>query len=418
MKIFLQLPLAMILFTFGGRATAATHLHAKRDAAWRAEIREKLHVPAVLPELDVKTWSTFSPAKGVKAERVTYNTADGMIVPAIVYMPDPMPPGKLPGIVVVNGHGSDKFGWYAFWSGIEFARAGGVVVTYDMIGEGERNIDKKSMANAHDATPMEYGLRLAGLMQVDAMQAVTYLMQQKSVDTKRIALLGFSMGSFVAGITGAIDPRIHAVVLSGGGIYGDAGSYWDRGTKPCQVPASRALLEFMPAEERGAILYTLNADRGPMLVMNGTADNVMDIAHSGVDWLAKTRVKTIALHGSEENMFTSIIYPEIGHRPSWVDRDGFLWLEDHIHFATWTRAQIENAPLTHISAWAKTNDVAIAAGPLDEVKEGGVMAVGEDVPGVKREDLMVLPDAEWERLKDRLVFEAWMEKIKSQYPPE
>jgi len=46
------------------------------------------------------------------------------------------------------------------------------------------------------------------------------------------------------------------------------------------------------------------------------------------------------------------------------------------------------------------------------------MAVGEDVPGVKREDLMVLPDAEWERLKDRLVFEAWMEKIKSQYPPE
>ncbi len=46
--------------------------------------------------------------------------------------------GKLPGIVVVNGHGSDKFGWYAFYSGMEFAKAGAVVVTYDMIGEGER----------------------------------------------------------------------------------------------------------------------------------------------------------------------------------------------------------------------------------------------------------------------------------------
>ena len=31
-----------------------------------------------------------------------------------------------------------------------FAKAGAVVVTYDMIGEGERNDEKKSQANAHD----------------------------------------------------------------------------------------------------------------------------------------------------------------------------------------------------------------------------------------------------------------------------
>ena len=48
---------------------------------------------------------------------MTYQTMDGMLVPAIVYRPDPKVvkwTGKLPGIVVVNGHGSDKFGWYAF----------------------------------------------------------------------------------------------------------------------------------------------------------------------------------------------------------------------------------------------------------------------------------------------------------------
>src|SRR5580704_3908034 len=239
----------IFLFMFSSAAFAAANPHAKRDAAWRAEIKEKLHVPAVLPALEAKTWSTFSPVKGVKAERVTYNTADGMLVTAIVYMPDPIPATKLPGIVVVNGHGSDKFGWYAFWSGIQFARAGAMVVTYDPIGEGERNIDKKSNAGSHDKLPPQFGTRLAGLMQVDLMQAVTFLTQRKEVDPSRIAVLGYSMGSFVAGITGAIDPRIHAVVLSGGGVFGGAGSYFDRGNKPCQVSPYRALSEVIDADE-------------------------------------------------------------------------------------------------------------------------------------------------------------------------
>ena len=109
---------------------------------WRAQIRHILYVPDTLPALDPKTWSTFSPTPGVLADRVTYHTLDGMIVTAIAYHPDPKTAhwrGKLPGILMVNGHGSDKFGWYAMYTGMEYAKAGAVVVTYDMIGEGERN---------------------------------------------------------------------------------------------------------------------------------------------------------------------------------------------------------------------------------------------------------------------------------------
>ncbi len=89
--------------------------NAARLAAWRTQIRKILYVPETLPTLEAKTWSTFSPTAGVLADRVTYRTLDGMLVPAIVYRPDPKVlqwKGKLPGIVVVNGHGSDKFGWY------------------------------------------------------------------------------------------------------------------------------------------------------------------------------------------------------------------------------------------------------------------------------------------------------------------
>src|ERR1700679_4373140 len=157
-----------------------------RIRVWRTTIRKVLYIPIALPKLDAKTWSTFSAMHGVMVDRVTYSTADGMIVPAIVYYPDPgvtHVKGKMPGIVIVNVHGGDKFSWYAMYSGMLFAQAGAVVVTYDPIGEGERNRNKASRDGVHDTwvSPpaklprTDWGQRLAGLMQVDVMQAVSYL---------------------------------------------------------------------------------------------------------------------------------------------------------------------------------------------------------------------------------------------------
>lgn len=166
---------------------------ASRRAGWHAEIRKQLFLPSVLPKLEPRTWSTFSPTPGVLADRVTYATADGLLVPAIIYRPDPAVvhwKGKLPGVVIVNGHGGDKFSWYAFYSGMLFAKAGAMVVTYDPIGEGERNFEKASRAGVHDTwvSPppglprTDWGQRLAGLMQVDVMQAVSYLDSRSEVD--------------------------------------------------------------------------------------------------------------------------------------------------------------------------------------------------------------------------------------------
>src|ERR1700733_14319388 len=114
--------LALVAATLSLSAAAQTPAaNRARDDAWRAQIRHTLFVPDKLPALDAKVWSTFSPTPGVLADRVTYATTDGMIVPAIVYRPDPKVArwkGKLPGLVIVNGHGADKFGWYAFYSGM------------------------------------------------------------------------------------------------------------------------------------------------------------------------------------------------------------------------------------------------------------------------------------------------------------
>ena len=400
----------------------ATDFTAKQNearlAAWREQIKKILYVPDKLPALDAKTWSTFSPTQGVLADRVTYHTMDGMLVTAVVYRPDPKVAkwkGKLPGILMVNGHGSDKFGWYAMYTGMEYAKAGAVVVTYDMIGEGERNIDKKSRASSHDkrVTPPEgvpatdWGQRVAGLMQVDLMQGVTYLTERPEVDAKRIAVLGYSMGSFVTGIAGALDTRIHAVVLSGGGVFDGPGGYFDSGQLPCQGPPYRAL---QVIGDRSAILYALNAQRGPMYIMNGTVDTVMDIPHHEQDWFDAVKARAIAVRGSDKDMFTTVFYPGASHRPSWENRDAAEWLEQNIHFGIWTEKQIAAMPTIKVSEWAKANNVTVGTSEMREEREGGVDALDLGLPNIKREDLMVLPDADWQTMKDQLTYEAWAAK--------
>lgn len=374
---------------------------------WRTEIIHTLYVPQNLP-LAPKSYGSFSPTPGVTAERVTYATEFGMQIPAIVYRPASQH-GRLPGMVVVNGHGGDKYSWYAFYTGILYARAGAVVVTYDPIGEGERNPQRKSGTRLHDrvVNAPEYPQRLSGLMIGDVMQAVSYLRQRPDVDPARIAILGYSMGSFVSALTGAVDPRIDVVVLSGGGDLDGPGGYWENSGKPmCQGIPWKSLSDL---GDKAAIVDALNQRRGPTFIMNGTEDTVVDIPHDHeqpfFDDLAR---RTEALTGTKKNIFQNYWVEGASHRPSWVTRPAALWLQKELHFPHWTAQEIEAMPETHISAWAEKYHVAMDRGYISEPREGGVMALGDDIPGIPRDELDVLPKAEWERRKDEFVYEAWV----------
>lgn len=91
----------------------------------RQEIRADFFVPDPLPALAAETYRSFTPASGVKAEAVSYTTQYGVRVPAILYLPDPVPREKIPAFVVVDGHGGDKYSWYSYYTGILFARGRG-----------------------------------------------------------------------------------------------------------------------------------------------------------------------------------------------------------------------------------------------------------------------------------------------------
>lgn len=379
----------------------------------RQQIRAALHVPEPLPNVESKEYDRFSPEPDVTAERVSYATDYGLRVPAIVYRPAGATIALHPALVVVNGHGGDKSSWYAYWAGILYARAGAVVLTYDPIGEYERNGLRESNTLQHDEVipPEDMGRRMGGLMITDVMQAVHYLAERRDVDPKRIGVMGYSMGSFISSIACAIDTRIHACVLAGGGDLDGPGGYWDGSRKMCQAIPYRSL-KFLG--DRGAMIYALNAKRGPTLVFNGSDDEVVDIPHHGQAFFTDLRARTIAELGNSKDVFEFEFAPAGGHRPYFVTRPVALWLEDKLKFPDWTRKQILNIAEIRIGEWAASHGVNPPGSSVrNEHGEGGTVALGVDIPAIPRAELHAIPEAVWDSQRERYVYETWVDRAKA-----
>ena len=377
------------------------------QAGPREQILAALFAPDPLPELAPQTHGSFDPSPAVTAERVSYGTQFGMRVPAILYRPR-RPAGKAPALIVVNGHGGDKYSWYAFYTGMLYAQAGAVVLTYDPAGEGERNSARRSGTRAHDEVeqPPELARRLAGLMITDLRQGVRYLAQRPEVDPGRIAAMGYSMGSFVVALAGAVEPRLRACVLVGGGNLDGLDGYWDRSKPMCQgIPYQS--LRFLG--DRAAALYALHAARGPTLVYNGLEDTTVAIPSHGEELFADLQRRVAQRRGSPQGVFETGFEPGVGHRPFFVTRPVALWLNRQLDFPLWSETGIRALPETHIGTWARDGGVEMDRLYATEHREAGARALGSLIPALSRRDLSVFSPAEWEREKDRLIHERWLE---------
>ena len=408
-------PVALSLAAFAEVFAAPPGRDAATEEKQRSEIRRALHIEEPPPELAARTHGSFEPEPGVIAERVTYASQFGLRVPAIVYRPREAA-APAPALIVVNGHGGDKFSWYAFYTGVAYARAGAVVLTYDPSGEGERNRDRRSGTRAHDKVepPDELARRLGGLMVTDVMQAVSYLRGRKEVDPRRIAAAGYSMGSFVLALAGAVETRLRACVLVGGGNLDGPEGYWDRAKPMCQGTPYRALA-FLG--DRPAVLYSLHASRGPTLLCNGREDVTVSIPTIGEDHLREVRARAAALRGGADGLFDLVFVEGAGHRPYFVTKPVALWLESKLDLPRWDGKSIHALEETHIGPWAGARGVELDRLYATEHREGGTRALGSGVPGLRREDLSVLSPAEWEREKANFIHESWLREAKKRLAP-
>jgi hypothetical protein len=129
---------------------------------------------------------------------------------------------------------------------------------------------------------------------------------------------------------------------------------------------------------------------------------------TGQRFFEDLRKRTIALHGSDRNVFDFGFEPGGGHRPYFLTRPAALWLERRLDFPNWTAESIAKMPETHISEWAEKNGVAIDKLFSTELREGGTRALGTGVPAIPHDQLNSLPTDRWEREKDRYVYETWV----------
>ncbi|MFB3825598.1 MAG: alpha/beta hydrolase family protein [Bryobacteraceae bacterium] len=415
MRRTLMLGLAVAAF-----AVCATQ---EQERQWRAQIRRALMVPEPLPPLHPKVHGEFEPVPGVAAQRVTYGTQFGMRIPAIVYSPKDRKTARGPALIVVNGHGGDKYTWYSFWCGILYARAGAVVLTFDPTGEGERNKNRQTGTRAHDRLEpvnapwhAELARRQGGLIVGDVMQAVSYLLTRPDVDPARVGAMGYSMGSFIVALTGAVDPRLYAcVVAAGGGLQIPKGDFVPARSKPSCIQGypyrSLAFLKDPPA-----VIYALHASRGPTLVVNGELDwDGKPRATATPAWYEALRQRTIAFRGSANGIFDIGAFERGAiHRPYFVNRDVALWLHHHMQFPAWSAAAIATMPETYIRDWAAREKVEIDKSYTTEGLESGAHALGDAIPGLTREQLSVFSAAEWEREKDQLILESWVSRTLKQ----
>ncbi len=394
-----------------GGLCRAEQLTPEGRESLRAKIRANFFVPEPLPPLNPVMQRHFEPAPGVTAEAVTYSTQFGTRVPAILYLPKPKPEtptGRIPGFIVVNGHGGDKYSWYSFYTGVLYARAGAAVLTYDQAGEGERNANRKSGTRAHDRLKGDDVLarRLAGLMITDVIQAISYLSSRPEVDEQRIGAAGYSLGSFVLALTGAVETRLRACVLVGGGNLEGVDGYWDNSKPMCQVQPYRSL-RFLG--DRGVVIYALHASRGPTLIYNGLADSVVAMDRHGRAFFADLRGRTVQMHGGHDDVFDTGFVEGASHRPYFLTRPVALWLEKHLDLPNWTPESLAEMPITHISQWAQKHNIPMDRLYAAEDREGGTPALGDEMPGFQREDLSVFTPEQWRLHKHELILETWVD---------
>lgn len=389
--------------TPGPVSVQATNTQLK---SWRQEARKALFLDGHAPAIAPKEFGSFHPMRGVTAHRVTFGTQYGMRIPAIVYHPDNIP-GKLPAIVVVAGHGGDKTTWYEVYAGLLYANAGAIVVTYDPIGEGERNAQHLHDARAHDTNlpGLQSPARLGGLMAGDVSQAISYALSLPQVDPTRIAVLGYSMGSFHSALAAGLDPRIHYLVLSGGGDLDGNGGSWDSSSKVMCQGGPYQSLSFLP--DKAAILYTLHQRAGETLLLNGEKDNLLAAPHHGPSFFADLNHRIHALGGPNLPSIDARFYPGVGHRPSWVNRDAAEWLNARLNFPRWRNVSIESLGETRIGDWASSTGAHINNGYATENTEAGVRAVGRNFPAPTAEQLQAVPLNQWKTHKDLYTWEGW-----------
>jgi len=189
-----------------------------RQAMVRARLLALVGTPAHGVALAAKV-TGGSRGDGYRVENILYDAQRGRHVTANLFLPA-TGQGPFPAVIMAPGHGlSGKLSNYSFAA--NFARNGFVVLSYDIVGEGERleHVDASGKSLGERPTgehslaaypAMLNGEHVARFFLEDAMQGIDYLASRPEVDARRIGAFGCSGGGTITSYLAALDPRVQA----------------------------------------------------------------------------------------------------------------------------------------------------------------------------------------------------------------
>ncbi len=214
-------------------------------------------------------------AQGYVIEKVYFESVARVYITANVYRPRQA--GRYPGVLIPAGHtqeGKPEMQVLA----ANLARQGYVAVTYDPIGQGEREQSYlpqlgRMLAGGGGNEHLELGARSLLLGQSvarwflhDARRALDYLASRADVDPDRLGVAGCSGGGCITTYLAAFDPRIKAAAP---GCY--INTFRKLFTGPT-ADSEMSLPRFLASGLDLADFFELPAPRVPWLMMATTED--------------------------------------------------------------------------------------------------------------------------------------------------
>jgi len=174
---------------------------------------------------------------GYTRETVLFRSRKGMSVFAYMLLPRPLPPGPLPAVLCLHGHGRgvddivgieedgsmrEGYGGYQNDFALQCVDHGYATLAIEQFGFGHRR-DERSRASGAGAsscqptsgTALLLGETMIGWRVYDGIRSLDYLQSMDEVDPRRIAVMGISGGGTTSFYLAAVDRRVRAAVISG-----------------------------------------------------------------------------------------------------------------------------------------------------------------------------------------------------------
>lgn len=311
----------------------------------RGQVRELLWQPADRTPFDVEIFDEI-PRDGYRQRQLVFNVTRNSRVRATMLVPDG--PGPFPAALLLHDHGS-KFDigkekliepWYdetrlasaQAWAarcfenrfvGNTLAQRGYAVLAVDSLGWGDRSGFVYEGQQALASNMYNLGSSLAGLLAFEDMRGAALLAAMPEVDARRVAAVGFSMGSYRAWQVAALSEHIAATVAV----------CWMTGLKEMMVTGNNTLRGqsafhmLHPGQARYLDIPDVAsiAAPQPMLVFNGELDTLFP--KTGVD-VAYAKMHAVWESQRAGDRLTTKLWPGLGHIFNLdMQEEAFAWLD-------------------------------------------------------------------------------------------